>query len=58
MIWIRNWLGLWRISRIQALHDKQLKNYTQNKTMGYITPAMGYYPRNGSMGDIDPRSDM
>ena len=22
--------------------------------MGYITPAMGYYPRNGQMRDIDP----
>ena len=40
LIWIRNWLGLLRILRIQALHDKQLKK------MGYITPVMGYYPRN------------
>ena len=23
------------------------KTHAQNKTMGYITPAMGYYPRNG-----------
>ena len=39
---VRHW-------RIQALHNKQLKKKinTQNKTMGYITPAMGYYPRNG-----------
>ena len=28
-------------------HDKQLKKHTQYKTMGYITPAMDYYPRNG-----------
>ena len=32
--------------------------HTQTKTMGYITPAMDYYPRNGQMGDTDPRSDM
>ena len=23
------------------------KTHTQNKTIGYITPAMDYYPRNG-----------
>ena len=32
--------------------------HTQNKTMGYATPVMGYYPRNGEMGDIYSRSDM
>ena len=52
LIWIRNWLGLLRIWRIQALHDKQFKTTAgrkkkEKKTMGYITPAMGYYPRNG-----------
>ena len=26
---------------------KKAHTHTQNKTMGYITPAMGYYPRNG-----------
>ena len=25
LIWIRNWLGLLRIWRIQALHDKKFK---------------------------------
>ena len=24
-----------------------VKKHTQNKTMEYITPAVGYYPRNG-----------
>ena len=24
-----------------------VKKHTQNKTMGYITPIMGYYPRDG-----------
>ena len=28
------------------------------KIMRYITPAMGYYPMNGQIGDIDPHSDM
>ena len=27
--------------------QQTVKKHTQNKTMGYITPAMGYYPRNG-----------
>ena len=38
--------------------QQTVKKTHTNKTMGYITPAMGYYPRNGEMGDIDPRSDM
>ena len=64
LIWITNWLGLLRVWRIQALHDKQFKTTAGRKekkklkTMRYITPAMGYYPRNGQMGGIDPRSDM
>ena len=24
-----------------------VKKHTQNKKMGYVTPAMGYYPRDG-----------
>ena len=28
------------------------------KIMRYVTPAMGYYPTNGQIGDIDPHSDM
>ena len=62
MIWIRNWLGLLYVWGIQALDDKQSKAMAGNKkkliTMGYITPAMGYYPRNGEMGDIDPCFDI
>ena len=60
LIWIRNWLGLLPIWRIQALHDKQFKTTAgrKEKKLGYITPAIGYYPRNGQVGDIDSRFDM
>ena len=40
--------------------EKQLKRWSGEKklkAMGYMTPTMGYYPRNGWMGDTDPRSD-
>ena len=27
--------------------QQTVKKHTQNKTMGHITPTMGYYPRDG-----------
>ena len=40
--------------------EKQLKRWSGEKklkAMGYMRPTIGYYPRNGQMGDTDPRSD-
>ena len=31
LIWIRNWLGLLRVWKIQALHDKQFKTTAGKK---------------------------
>ena len=54
---ITNWFGLLGVWRIQALHDKQFKitagkketkkrKKKKSKAIWYITPAMGYNPRN------------
>ena len=43
----------------QAPHRKQFKTtagWGKIKTVGYITPTMNHYPKNGLMGDADPRS--
>ena len=47
---------------------EEYKHYTENslkqrpgekiKTVGYITPTMGHYPRNRQMEDANPRSDV
>ena len=37
---------------------KKIKYKQPKNTMGYITPVMGYFPRNGLVGNIDPHSDM
>ena len=38
---------------------KKFKHYGENNSdqrhMGYVTPTMGPYPRNGYIGDTDPR---
>ena len=45
----------------QALHRKQFKTTAGRekiKTVGYKTRTMNHYPRNGLMGDADPRSNV
>ena len=35
------------LKNASTARQKVKKAHTQNKTMGYTTPAMDYYPRNG-----------
>ena len=43
LIWIRNWF----ITHLKNTSTTQTVSKRKEKIMGYITPAMGYCPRNG-----------